>query len=296
MDWRRAPLLGLTLAAAAASAQEVRVNQYAQMYEEASRAAAGPSSIRMVWDTQGEFCPSGFDVVMRSLALDGAFLTADASVSTCNLNFGEPLDVAVLPSGSFLVVAKAGDADGSGVWGRAYDATGSPYGAEFLVNEVETGWQNYAKVAALAGGRYVVVWYDDSRGPFARLVLEDGSTPYPEVSVAESPSPWDGYPVAAGTASGGVIVAWEDMGAVAGQSKINARLFDRDLVALTGDILLAVSPPVGSVQEAEVASGVVGSVVAWTLFDGTQLDVKMRLLDISGLPGPELLVNPKFRG
>jgi hypothetical protein len=72
-------------------------------------------------------------------------------------------------SGNFLVVWQSNLQDGStwGVFGRRYDATGTPQGGEFEVNSNTTDFQYRPRVASDATGDFVVVW---------QSYLQDGSS------------------------------------------------------------------------------------------------------------------------
>jgi len=62
--------------------------------------------------------------------------------------------------GNFVVVwsSTSQDLGNYGVFGRSFDAVGSPIGAEFQVNSYTTGKQYDPAVASASGGRFVVAW------------------------------------------------------------------------------------------------------------------------------------------
>jgi hypothetical protein len=71
--------------------------------------------------------------------------------------------VAADASGNFVVVWQSSDGDGpDGIFGRRFDASGTPQGAEFRVNSYTTGVQDDPAVSSDANGNFVVVW--DSNG------------------------------------------------------------------------------------------------------------------------------------
>jgi hypothetical protein len=78
----------------------------------------------------------------------------------------ETPSVVALAGGGF-VVAWAGQAvgDDRDIYARRYAADGSPIGAEFQVNEGQSGLQGGVSVAALAGGGFIVGWTDYHIGP-----------------------------------------------------------------------------------------------------------------------------------
>jgi hypothetical protein len=63
------------------------------------------------------------------------------------------------PNGSFVIVWTANNSvSGQDVFGRYFDSSGAPVGAEFQVNSYTTGGQTYQEVAADARGNFEVVW------------------------------------------------------------------------------------------------------------------------------------------
>ena len=59
--------------------------------------------------------------------------------------------------------SSAQDASGYGVFGRRFSSAGVPLAAEFQVNTYTPGNQNFATVATLAGGDFVVAWTSDGQ-------------------------------------------------------------------------------------------------------------------------------------
>jgi hypothetical protein len=84
-------------------------------------------------------------------------------------------DVALGASGDFAVTWSSAVQDGSGygVFGRRYDADGTPRGDDFRVNTYTTGNQDSPSIAGGAGGRFVIAWQSEAQdgdddGVFAR--------------------------------------------------------------------------------------------------------------------------------
>ena len=79
--------------------------------------------------------------------------------------------VAALTGGGFVVTWDSYLQDGSsyGVYGQAYNASGTAQGGEFRVNSYTPNAQYYHSVAALAGGGFVVTW---------ESAFQDGSSSY----------------------------------------------------------------------------------------------------------------------
>ena len=75
--------------------------------------------------------------------------------------------VTALPDGRFVVTWSDGsqtgaDTSGAAVRGQVFAANGMKSGAEFLVNTTTTSFQSASAVTALADGRFVVTWEDQS--------------------------------------------------------------------------------------------------------------------------------------
>lgn len=76
-------------------------------------------------------------------------------------------DIAALAGGGFAVTWVDGSgADGSlgGIMARVFNPDGSGFNTDVQVNTTTTGDQYQPSIAALAGGGFVVVWTDNSRG------------------------------------------------------------------------------------------------------------------------------------
>ncbi|HEV8268731.1 MAG TPA: hypothetical protein VGR00_10870, partial [Thermoanaerobaculia bacterium] len=71
-------------------------------------------------------------------------------------------------AGNFVVTWEdRGSESNYGVFGRRYDAGGSPLGTEFHVNTYTTGPQYFSAVATDPSGRFVVVWASYDSGVFS---------------------------------------------------------------------------------------------------------------------------------
>jgi hypothetical protein len=82
--------------------------------------------------------------------------------------------------GDFVVVWRATDGGGDGVFGRRFSSSALALGGEFQVNLVTIGNQNYPHVGARADGDFVVVWTSSPQdgsyvGVFARRFASSGA-------------------------------------------------------------------------------------------------------------------------
>jgi hypothetical protein len=113
------------------------------------------------------------------------------------------------PDSNFPCSGPGADGSGSGVFGRWFDASGRPAGAQVQLNTTAEGFQGHPDVAVGADGRFFTVWESDGRivGRFfdatgtplgGEVVLVD-KTADRSFSYTPSVAPWPG---------GGYAVAW----------------------------------------------------------------------------------------
>jgi hypothetical protein len=138
------------------------------------------------------------------------------------------------PLGNFVVVWASDDqdGDGTGVFGRRYEASGVPIGGEFQVNSYTRGPQQDPSVAVAADGRFVVVWGNRELRPRAisGQRYDNNGSPLGGEFRVDMPVP-NGYPLAPVVSSnpeGAFVVVWF-RGAVGGggsETGAFARLYD----------------------------------------------------------------------
>ena len=103
-------------------------------------------------------------IFARFLSAAGTFVTGDVMANTYQAGFQSDPVVACLTDGSVVVVWSSYGQDGSllGVYGQRFSAVGQRLGTEFQVNQTKLNNQRSPAVAALPGGRFVVVWISES--------------------------------------------------------------------------------------------------------------------------------------
>lgn len=84
---------------------------------------------------------------------------------------GSSPSVTALNNGGFAVSWSSSDGSDSGIYGQRFDASGSPHGAEFLVNSYTTNYQSDSSLTSLANGGFVVTWTSGGIG----YLGQDGS-------------------------------------------------------------------------------------------------------------------------
>ena len=127
--------------------------------------------------------------------------------------------VAPAANGDFVVVwaSDGQDADSHGVFGRRFDASGTPLGAEIQVNSYTTGGQSLPFVSADENGNFVVVWDSSSQdgsglGVFGQRFDASGAPLGGEFRVNTSTVSDQLYPMIASKPDGDFVVVWESLG------------------------------------------------------------------------------------
>ena len=103
---------------------------------------------------------------------------------------------------------------GSRIYGRRFDAGGSPVGPDFPVSDTTTEG-DYASVAMSRSGRSVVAWMDSRDGDYniyCQVFAPGGTRVGPNLRVnTDGGGVYQGYPACAVDEAGRFAVAWEDM-------------------------------------------------------------------------------------
>jgi hypothetical protein len=162
------------------------------------------------------------------------------------------------------------------------------FGAEFRVNTTTTGNQDSGSVAALANGKFVVVWEDDSAGTNdvkGQIYNADGSKFGAEMTIDADPLADDQRPVVTGTADGRFAVAWEDDSG-GGPVDIVARVYNSDGTSPSGTYQNAFRVNTFTTRaEAEPAIAAAAGgrfLMSWTSFVVSDNDVYARAYNAAG--------------
>ncbi len=181
-------------------------------------AAYANGNLVMVWQDTGSNDGSSNAVYGRLYNAAGGTFGDTFLVNTTTADAQYEPSVAVLADGGFVVTWRSNNQDGSsaGVYAQVFNAAGTPVGSEFLVNESTGGGQYQAAVTGLAGGGFVVSWYNDaadagtSNDVFVREFTSTGVAIDGERKLLSSSNSTEYQPAIAGLASGGFVVAYAD--------------------------------------------------------------------------------------
>jgi large repetitive protein len=215
-------------------------------------------------------------------------------------------EVAHAPDGSFVVVWTSYGQDGStqGVFGRRFDAAGSPASAEFQVNTDTTNYQAKGRVAFAPDGGFVVVWESaagdgDSFGVFGQRFDAAANPVGTQFQVNSYTTGYQYSPAVAGDGSGGFVVVWESYGQDSGGPDLGifGQRFDAGGHPVGAEFLVN-STTAGYQFLPSVAADRDGSfTVAWSSDDNDLSGIWARRFDAAAVPaGSEFPVNTTAAG
>ncbi|HEX8225761.1 MAG TPA: cadherin domain-containing protein [Allosphingosinicella sp.] len=198
------------------------------------------------WDDWG-----GFDTKARIFDSAGVPAGGEFRLNTNTDYFQEYGDIVGLAGGGFVATWRTSDAvaDGSGdaVIAQVFSATGTKVGAEFVVNSQKADTQNSPSVAALAGGGFVITWYNadsaqDGSGSAikAQRFSASGAKVGGEVLVNTQATEFQTDPSVTATPDGGFTIAWTTRHTAQDGSStaIKAQSFDQNGAKVGGEILV----------------------------------------------------------
>ena len=256
---------------------------------------------------------SGIDLRAQIFNADGSAFGAEFLVNTTTASWQSDPNITALADGRFVVAwrddgASGGDTSSTAVRAQMFNADGSTFGAEFLVNTTTADIQYQPTITALADGRFVVSWADysatagDTKGSAIRAQLfnADGSTFGAEFLVNTTTKAFQYDPTITALADGGFVVAWTDSSATGGDtsgSAVRAQLFSAGGAASGAEFL--VNTTTISLQQKPTITALAGGgfVVAWEDSSGIGGDtaltaIKAQVFNADGsTSGPEFLVN-----
>ncbi len=261
---------------------------------------------------------SGNAVRGRVFNADGSQFAPEFLVNTATASYQSDSCVTALADGRFVVTwsdgsESGGDTHGIAVRGRIFNANGSQFAPEFLVNSTIAGYQGESSVTALANGRFVVTWTDTSasggdtsgyavRG---RIFNADGTEAAPEFLVNAKTAGDQLVSCVTAMADGRFVVTWTDTSASDGDTSLYAvrgRIFNADGSQSAPEFLVNTTTTNFQSQSSITALADGRFVVTWNDFsqsggDTSGYAVRGRIFNADGTEAaPEFLVNAKTAG
>ncbi len=211
-------------------------------------------------------------------------------------------------TGEFCVVwsdRQGNDGFQMGCGGRFFQANGTPFGPEQIINTTWNFSQFEPHCAATVGGRVLTAWsdagIDGSCGVVARLFDKTGVALTTEVLVNTPAGTTQIDPSVACDLAGNFVVAFVDAsGATGSPREVLARRFDKDLVPL-GPQFLVNSNSAGMQRDPDIAMDAAGNfVIVWqdeSATDGSGWGVFGRRYDKNGVAqGPQFQLSASGAG
>jgi hypothetical protein len=191
------------------------------------------------------------------------------------------------------------DGSGTGVFGRLYDAAGTP-GAEFQANSYTTGAQTQPSVAFDADGSFVVVWHgsDDGQGygVFARCYDTTGAPQGGAFQANSYTTLHQTRPAVAAAGEGRFVVVWQSRQDGDGYGVFGQR-YSACGLRQGGEFQVNSHTTLNQTSPSLAANAHGRLVVAWhSQVPVGGYDVFARLYDAAGTPGGEFRVNGHTTG
>ena len=182
----------------------------------------------------------GFQWAVFALCLAMGSSSAQTVVNAYTTSAQGRSSVAADGQGRFIVVwaSNGQDGDGTGIFGRRFDADGAPLGDDFAVNTYTTGDQSLPRVAANADGDFVVVWQGEAGASrddvFGRRFDSAGMPIGGQFQINEDTSLSQEASAVAVADDGAFLVVWSN------EDRLGARHFDSSGAPTTGDFDIAI--------------------------------------------------------
>lgn len=176
-------------------------------------AAQGAGEFVVTWESSGQD-GSGYGIFARRISAAGTPTGSEIAVNTFTTSEQSRPAIAAAATGEFIVVwvSDGQDGFGEGVFGRSFDASGAPLGAEFRVNVETVGAQREPAIAADAAGGFLATWQSfdgDNDGVFGRFLTAAGEPASGEFQISSFTTNYQQRPAVAAAGGGDFLVVWE---------------------------------------------------------------------------------------
>lgn len=223
---------------------------------------------------------------------DGSRYGGEILVNTTTASLQYDPAISRFANGRFVVtwsdLSGVGDTSAQGVKAQLFNADGSRYGVEFLVNSTTTNGQVQSDVAVLTNSTFVAVFMDNSKTGAdtsgtairARLFNSAGVPFGPDFVVNTTTAGDQNVPKVTALPDGGFVVTWVHNANV--DASIRAQVFNEDATLRGPEIVVNTKMDGQQFDPAIVALPSGNFVIAWTDFTGTQADARAQMFAASG--------------
>ncbi|XZE19693.1 VCBS domain-containing protein [Pirellulaceae bacterium SH449] len=170
-----------------------------------------------------------------------------ANTKVNNLTSGTQIsrDIAVRDDGSFIVTwsDSVNDGNGTGVYARMFDSSGTALANQFLVNTFTTGNQGYSSISSDSNGNFVITWTSANQdgsgdGIYMKRFDASGTALTGDVLVNTLTANNQQFSHIDMNAAGDFIVTWQDSAADGSGTSVWAQQFDSAGTRIGGQVLV----------------------------------------------------------
>ena len=232
----------------------------------ASTASLADGGFVVMWATSEA---GHFDIKARRYDSSGTAITGEILVNTTTAGQQSFPSISPLADGGFVVTWSSFtqfDHSDSDVYARRYSASGTPTGAEFLVNTHTPNTQIESSSTGLANGGFLITWSSvlqdgSGSGIYGQRYDADGSLNGTEFRINGTTLNDQVYSAPVALADGGFIVTWTSFGQDGSDWGVYGQRFDAAGAAYGNEFRLSQS----SAGVQKTASGVFGGTTAVVL-------------------------------
>ncbi|MEL6222136.1 MAG: calcium-binding protein [Cyanobacteria bacterium J06627_8] len=226
--------------------QEFIVNTFTDFDQEnPAIAMADDGSFVVTWTSVGQD-GSGGSIAAQRFNANGNPIGNEFLVNTTTTADQEEPDIAMTPTGEFVIVWESENQDTSsstGIFGQRFTREGDPIGDEIAINSVVTGQQETPAVAVDEQGSFVAVWESDGLESgnseiIGRRFNSSGQPIGNDFVVNDSLVDDQTNPDIAMDGDANFIVSWTDEGTGVTEDNVFYRQFDATADPLTDDLLV----------------------------------------------------------
>ncbi len=277
--------------------EDFLVNQFTGTYADCPAITACGNGFLVTWEDYR----SGFDydIYARRFDAAGSPIGGEFKVSDDASGYDQYYPSAAANDSGFIITWEDYRSDiYYDIYAQRYDASGSPVGGNFIVNDEAGSCDHYqyggGNVSANASG-YVVTWYDNRSGSgweiYAQRYNNSGDTLGGNFLVNESGTGSDHYDPGVAAWDSGFVVTWFDYRN--GNFDIYAQRYNHNGDTLGGNFMVNDDGGSYDQYESRIAASDSGFVITWyDIRSGSYYDIYAQRYDQTGLAvGGNFIVN-----